>query len=97
MKYFLLYVIAPTVISFFAQSILCRRVKRGLLRHGTLLLSLFLSVMGAVILFTQSGGIFGGLSAIMALLWLAAACCCVLGYGLAWFLFLFMSKGRGRE
>lgn len=97
MKYFLLYVIAPTVFSFLVQSILCRRAKKRLLRHGTLLLPLILAVMGAVTLFTQSGGIFGGLSAITALLWLVTVCCFVLGYGLAWFFYLLRKKGRGRE
>lgn len=98
MKYFLLYVIAPTGISFLVQSILCRKGKRRMLRHGALFFPLISAVAGIIILLTQCRGPFGGLSGIAALLWLTIACCSFFGYGLAWFVFLLMKKkGEGSE
>lgn len=38
MKYLMLYMIGPAAVSFLVQSILCRKVKKGILRHGVLLL-----------------------------------------------------------
>lgn len=97
MRYFFLYFIALTVISFLIQSILCRKVKKGILRHGTLIFSIIFIVFQTVILFTQCGDIFGGLSVIAAVFWFVNACCTVMGYGIAWFVFLIMKKGKNRK
>lgn len=92
MKYLLMYAIAPAMIAFAVQSVLCRKVKKGILRHGTLIFPVFSAAFGGVTLLTQYGDIFGGLSAIAAVLWLVAACCAVLGYGAAWFVFYVTRK-----
>lgn len=96
MNFFLLYMFSPAVISFFVQSILCRKAKRGLLRHGALLLPMTSSVIGVFIFFTECEGMFGGLGAIAALLWFIIACCFAVGYGAAWFIFFLTGKGRRR-
>lgn len=97
MKYLFLYIIVPTVISFLMQSILCHKVKRGILRHGALILPIISVVFGVVTLLTQGGGIFGGLGAIAAVLWFVVACCALFGYGAAWLVAHIMRKGKNRE
>lgn len=97
MNYLLMYIIVPAVVSFLMQSILCRKVKKGILRHGALILSVIFIVIGAVILFTQSGDLFGGLGVIAAFLWFITAGCAIFGYGMAWLIFYMMSKGKDRE
>lgn len=94
MKYLLIYFIVPAVVSFLVQSILCRKVKKGVLRHGALLFPVISGACGAVILFTQCGGVFGGLGALGAVSWFAGACCTVLGYGAAWLVFRMAGKNR---
>lgn len=96
MKYLFLYFIAPAAISFLVQSVLCRKVKKGLLRHGALILPIISIAFGVFTLLTQCGDIFGGLGAIAAVLWFANACCTALGYGAAWIIFL-MVKKRNRK
>lgn len=96
MKYLFLYFIAPAAISFLVQSVLCRKVKKGLLRHGALILPIISIAFGVSTLLTQSGDIFGGLGAIAAVLWFANACCTALGYGAAWLIFLMVIK-RNRK
>lgn len=97
MKYLLLYMIGPAAVSFLAQSILCRKVKKGILRHGALLFPIVSVTMGVYILLTQCGDAFGGLGAIAAVLWFIAGCCAGLGYGAAWWLFHMMRKRNGRK
>lgn len=97
MNFFLLYMFAPAVISFFVQSILCRKAKRGLLRHGALLLPMISAAIGVFTFFTQSEGMFGGLGAIAALLWLITTFCFIVGYGAAWFVLFLTGKGRRRK
>lgn len=94
MKYLLLYFIVPAAVSFLVQSILCRKVKKGVLRHGALLFPVIFGVCGAVILFTQSGGVFGGLGVLEAVCLFAGACCTALGYGAAWLVFRMAGKNR---
>lgn len=93
MKYLMLYMLGPAAVSFLVQSILCRKVKRGILRHGVLLLPIVSLAMGVYLLLTQCGDVFGGLGAIAAVLRLIAGCCAGLGYGAAW-LFFYMTKKR---
>lgn len=92
--YILLYCIVPAAIVFVLQSILCRNIKRGLLRRGALVLPVASAIAGTVTLATQSDDIFGGLGVIAAFLWFAATCSMALGYGAAWLVF-FAAKKRG--
>lgn len=94
MKYLLICIAAPAAVSFLAQGVLCRRVKRGVLRHGTLALTAISVAFGVAILLTQTGDAFGGLGTVAAALWFIAACCTVLGYGAAWLVFLIKNKTR---
>lgn len=97
MKYLMLYMIGPAAVSFLVQSILCRKVKRGILRHGVLLLPIVSLAMGVYLLLTQCGDVFGGLGAIVAVLWFIAGCCAGLGYGAAWLFFCVTRKGNSRK
>lgn len=94
MKYLFLYFIVPAAISFLVQSILCHKVKKGVLRHGVLILPMISIVYGVATLLTQCDGIFGGLGAIAAVLWFANACCTAFGYGVAWLIFRIVKKIR---
>ena len=40
MKYLFFYVVVPMAVSFVVQSILCREVKTGILRHAALMLTI---------------------------------------------------------
>lgn len=91
-----MYFIAPAVVSFLVQNILCRKVKKGLLRHGALILPIIFIVLGVVTLLTQCDGIFGGLGAIAAVLRFMEACCTALGYGAAWLIFFITKTKRNR-
>ena len=97
MNYLFLYFIAPAVVSFLVQSILCRKVKKRLLRHGTLILPIISMAFGVFTLLTQCGDIFGGLGVIVAVLWFANAICTALGYGAAWLIFLISKRRKNRE
>lgn len=97
MKYLMLYMIGPAAVSFLVQSILCRKVKKGILRHGVLLLPIVSVAVGVYLLLTQCGDVFGGLGAIAAVLRLIAGCCAGLGYGAAWWLFHMAKKRKDRE
>ncbi len=99
MKYLLLYLIVPAALSFLMQSILCHKVKKGILRHGVLVFPVISAIMGVYIMLTQCGDAFGGLGIIAAVLWFARGCCTALGYGAAWLLFHMTKrrKGRGQE
>lgn len=97
MKYLFLYFIAPAAISFLVQSILCRKVKKGILRHSALILPIISTASGVATLLTQSGDIFGGLGMVAAVLWFANACCTALGYVAAWLIFLIAKKRKHRE
>lgn len=90
------FFIFPAVAAFLAQSILCRRVKKGILRQGTLIFPIVSAWAGIVTLLTSCGDCFGGLGALKAVLWFAAACCMVLGYGTAWFLYMITGRGKNR-
>lgn len=96
MRYLVLYFIAPAAVSFLVESILCRKVKKGVLRHGALIFPIISIGFGSVTLLTQCDGIFGGLGAIAAVLWLINACCTALGYGMAWLIFLISKKREHR-
>lgn len=87
MKYVFCYLFVPAVVAFLVQSILCRRVKKGLLRYGALVLPFIFGVLGGAALLTQGDGIFGGLGVIAAVLWFVGACGAALGYGAAWLIF----------
>ena len=97
MEFFFLYFVAPAAVSFLVQSILCRKVKKGILRHGTLILPIISIILGVFILLTQCGDIFGGLGAIAAVFWFVNACGAVLGYGMAWLIFLVTKKNKNRK
>lgn len=94
MKYLMLYMIGPAAVSFLVQSILCRKVKKGILRHGALFFPIISAAMGIYLLLTQCGSVFGGLGAIAAVLWFGTGCCTGLGYGAAWWLFHMAKKGK---
>lgn len=96
MKYLFLYFIIPMIVAFLVQNLLCRRVKKGILRHGVLILPMISIVVGIYTLLTQTGGVFGGLGGLAAVLWFANTCCTVFGYGVAWFVFLITRKGKDR-
>lgn len=97
MKYLFLYFIAPAAVSLLVQSILCRKVKKGILRHGALILPVISIAFGIFILLTQCGDIFGGLGAVAAVLWFIIACGDILGYGTAWLIFLITKKSKNRK
>lgn len=97
MEYLVLFIVAPLVASFAIQSILCHKVKKGILRHGTLIFPIIFCAIGVYTLLTQSGGMFGGLGVLAAILWFIIACCTVFGYGVAWLVFHIMRKGKNRE
>ena len=97
MEFFFLYFIAPPAVSFLVQSMLCRIMKKGILRHGALVLLLISIIIGVSILLTQCGDIFGGLGAIAAVLWFVNACGVFLGYGTAWLIFLVTKKSKNRK
>lgn len=98
MKYLILYLIAPAAVSFLVQSILCHKVKKGLLRHGALIFPIISIAAGAAVLLTQYGDVFGGLGAVAAALCFAGACCAALGYGAAWLIFhIVKRKSRNPE
>lgn len=94
MKYLFLYFIAPAAVAFLVQSILCRKVKKRILRHGALSFSIISITLGTVALLTQCDDIFGGFGMIAVILWFANACCTALGYGIAWLIFLIAKKKR---
>lgn len=96
MRYFLLCVIVPAAATLLLQSILCRKVKRGILRHGALILPVIFMIFG-VYTGTWYRGAFGGLGAIAAAFWLVSACCAVLGYGAAWLIFHMTKKRKDRK
>lgn len=97
MKYLFLYFIVPAVAVFLLQSILCRKLKKGILRHGALILPIISITFGTATLLTQSDGVFGGLGALAAIVWFANACCTALGYGAAWLIFFAAKRKRSRE
>lgn len=97
MKYLLLYFIAPAAAAFLVQSLLCRKVKKGILRHGALIFSIISITLGIVTLLTQCDDIFGGLGMIAVILRFANACCTTLGYGIAWLIFLISKKKNNRK
>lgn len=92
MKYLFFYVVVPMAVSLIVQSILCRKVKTGILRHAALMLPIISVACGLTVLLTQSGGVFGGLGAIAAMLCFIIAFCAVCGYGAAWLLYLAVRK-----
>lgn len=92
MKYMFLFIILPAGISFLGQSVLCRRVKKGMFRHAALIFSLIAIVFGVIALLTQSGGTFGALGVLAACLYFLAAFCALCGYGAAWIIYLAMRK-----
>lgn len=92
MNYSLLYIVAPTAVSFLLQSVLCHKVKKGILRHGTLILPVIAVGIGVVTLLTQYGDIFGGLGAVAAILWFVIAFCAIFGYGAAWLVSFIIKK-----
>lgn len=96
MRFFLLCVIVPAAVTLLLQSILCRRVKRGILRHGALVLPVIFIILG-IYTGIQCGGAFGGLGVIAVALWLVGACCAALGYGAAWLIFHITKKGKDRK
>ena len=98
MEYLFWYFIVPMIVSFLVQSVLCRKVKRGIVRQGTLILPIIYIVLGVIILLTQSGDtFFGGLGAIAAALWFISACCAACGYGAAWLVYLITKKGKNKD
>ena len=94
MKLLFLYFIAPATVSFLVQSILCRKVKKGILRHSALILPIISIAFGVTTLLTQSNDIFGGLGVVAAVFWFANAICTALGYGAAWLIFLISKKRK---
>lgn len=90
--YFFLIVILPLAVTLAVQSVLCRKVKKDILRHAALIFPLMFIGIGAAVLFAYSGGDFGGLGAISAFLFFAAALCAAGGYGVAWLAFSVMKK-----
>ena len=72
------------------------KVKKGILRHGALLLTAISIACGVITLLSQSEDIFGGLGAIAAALWFVSACCTAFGYGTAWLVYLVVQKGKNR-
>lgn len=98
MKNLFLCMIVPATVSFFVQSILCRKVKKGILRHAALILSLIPVVFGIILLLTHCRGMFGGLGVVEVILWFNAALCAGCGYGAAWLIYHVMRKNsRGRK
>lgn len=97
MNYFFLYIMVLIVISFLIQTILCRKVKKGILRHGSLIFPIICIIFQTAILFTQCEDIFGGLSVLAAVFWFINACCTVIGYGIAWLVFLITKKRKNRN
>lgn len=97
MKYLLIYIISPAAVSFLVQSILCRKVKKGILRHGALLFPIISAAVGVYLLLTRCGDIFGGFGAIEAVLRFVAGCCACMGYGAAWLFFCVTRKGNSRK
>lgn len=95
MKYLFLFIIVPAAITFLAQSVLCRRVKKGLLRYFALVFALLPTAFGVAALLTQSGGTFGGLGVLAASLYFLAAFCALCGYGAAWLIYLII-RGWGK-
>lgn len=96
MTYLVLCIFAPTIVSYTIQNVLCRKVKKGILRHGTLVLPAISIACGVVTLLSQSGDIFGGLAAIAAAFWLVIACSAAFGYGAAWLVYLMVKKRKNR-
>ena len=97
MRIVFLYVIVPAAAAFLVQTILCHKVKKGILRHGALIFTIIPVVVAGILLFTQCGGMFGGLGAVAAALWLINACCTVLGYGIAWLVYFITEKEKNRK
>lgn len=95
--YLLIYVIGPTIIVFVLQSVLCRKVKKGILRHGALILPMISVAAGIITLLTQQGDIFGGLGVMAAVLWFLNACCMAAGCGAAWFIFSIVKRRKSGE
>lgn len=87
----------PAAVSFLVQSLLCRRVKRGMLRYGAVIFTVIPVVGGCVTLLTQYKGMFGGLGTMAAVLWFANACSAAFGYGAAWMIFFASKKFRSRK
>lgn len=97
MKYSVICIFIPIIVSFTVQSTLCHKLNKGILRHGALVLPVISIALGVVTLLTQSGDIFGGLGAIVAALWFVCACCTALGYGMAWLVYHIVKKEKNRE
>lgn len=97
MKYLLLYMFAPAVVSFVVQSILCCKVKNRILRHGMLIFPLIFTAFGVITLLIQRGNIFSGFNAIKAALWFVSAYCGVIGYGVAWIVVLAVKKRKWKK
>ncbi len=97
MRYLFLYFIVPAVLCFLVQSILCRKVDRGILRHGALIFVMIPMGVGGVRLFTGHNDMFGGLGVMGAVLWMAGACSAAFGYGAAWLLFLVSKRRKNRS
>lgn len=96
MKYLVLCIFVPMIVSYIIQSALCHKLKKGMLRHGALVLPAIFIACGVVTLLSQSGDIFGGLAAIAAAFWFVIACCSAFGYGAAWLVYLMAKKGKNR-
>lgn len=94
MKYLFFYFIAPAAVSFLVQGILCRKAKKGMLRHGALVFPVISVSIGVTMLLAQYGDVFAGLGTLAAIFWFITACGAVLGYGTAWLVFLMTRKGR---
>lgn len=94
MRGFFLYFIIPVAVSFLVQTILCHKVKKGILRHGALIFTIISMVLAGTVLFTQCSDMFGGLGLVAAALWFINACCTALGYGIAWLVHFIMEKGK---
>lgn len=95
MKYLILYILMPAIVAIAIQTALCHMRKRGILRHGTLILPIIYIVLGVITLLAQSGDpFFGGLGAIAAALWFISACCAAFGYGVAWLVYLITKKKK---
>lgn len=85
------------MVSFLVQSILCHKMKKGILRYGGLTFTIISIVFGVVTLLTQCRDIFGGFGMIATVLWFANACHTAFGYGMAWFIFLISKKKKNRK
>jgi len=92
-----LFLMLPLILSFGAQSLLCRRGKSRLIRGGLAILLLVPMAVGAVKLAVGRGEFFGGLDAVGALLWMAASVSALCGYGLAWLLFFVIHKNKSNR